>query len=75
MEMPPLIEAKAGVMMGKPCFQGTRIPVYLILEKLAAGESQQQILTAYPQLREEHVRAALQYAAQLASDEEIMVRT
>ena len=58
MEMPPLIEAKAGVMMGKPCFQGTRIPVYLILEKLAAGESQQQILTAYPQLREEHVRAA-----------------
>ena len=62
-------------MMGKACFQGTRIPVYLILEKLAAGETEQQILAAYPQLRTEHIMAALQYAALLASDEDILAKT
>ena len=74
MELPPFIEAKQDVMMGKPCFAGTRIPVYIVLEKLAAGENEGQILSAYPQLRPEHVKAALQYAAQLASDEDILAR-
>ncbi len=55
--------------MGKPCLKGTRIPVYLILEKLAAGESAEQILAAYPQFKAEHIRAALAYAAKLASEE------
>jgi uncharacterized protein (DUF433 family) len=59
-------------MMGKPCLKGTRIPVYLVLEKLAAGETAEQILTAYPQLTREHETAALQYAAQLASDEVVL---
>ena len=54
-------------MMGKPCFAGTRIPVYLILQKLAAGETADEILTAYSQLKEEHIRAALEYAAELAT--------
>jgi uncharacterized protein (DUF433 family) len=74
MELPQYIEAKPGVMMGKPCFEGTRIPVYIILEKLAAGETADQVLAAYPQLRSEHVKAALEYAAQLASDEDIVAR-
>ena len=43
--------------MGKPCFKGTRIPVYLVLQKLAAGESSSEILAAY---RSEHIKAALQ---------------
>jgi hypothetical protein len=43
MQFPELIEARADVMMGKPCLKGTRIPVYLILEKLAAGDTR-----AYP---------------------------
>jgi uncharacterized protein (DUF433 family) len=63
MQFPELIEARADVMMGKPCLKGTRIPVYLILEKLAAGETNEIILAAYPQLRSEHIGASLKYAA------------
>ena len=69
MQFPELIAARGDVMMGKPCLKGTRIPVYLILEKLAAGET---ILAAYPQLRPEHVRASLEYAARLAADEIVL---
>jgi len=56
-------------MMGKPCVKGTRIPVYLILEKMAAGETAEQLLAAYPQLTEEDIRGCLGYAAALAADE------
>ena len=59
-------------MMGKPCVQGTRIPVYLLLEKLAAGETYEQLLTAYPQLVLEDIRACLEYAAALAADEVVL---
>jgi uncharacterized protein (DUF433 family) len=50
-------------MMGKPVIVGTRIPVELILDKLAAGESVDEILDAHPTLSEEAVRAALAFAA------------
>jgi len=50
-------------MMGKPVVAGTRITVELILEKLAAGETVDQILAAHPRLTEEAVRAALAFAA------------
>jgi len=50
-------------MMGKPVVAGTRITVELILEKLAAGETVEQILDAHPRLTEQAVRAALQFAA------------
>ncbi len=72
MEFPEHIEVRADVMMGKPCFAGTRIPVYLILQKLAAGETTDDILAAYAQLRAEHIRAALEYAAQLAAEEIVL---
>ena len=52
--------------MGKPCLKGTRIPVYLVLEKLGAGETPEEILAAYPDLTKEHIIAAFQYAAGLA---------
>jgi uncharacterized protein (DUF433 family) len=56
-------------MMGKPVVAGTRVTVELILEKLAAGESFEQILSAHPQLTAESVRAALAFAAEaLRSD-------
>lgn len=61
------IEVRRKVMMGKPCLKGTRIPVYLVLEKLAAGETSHEILAAYPQLRPEHIEASLEYAARLAT--------
>jgi uncharacterized protein (DUF433 family) len=72
MELPENIEVRSDIMMGKPCFTGTRIPVYLILEKLAAGETSQDILDAYPELGPQHIKASLQYAARLAADEIVL---
>lgn len=72
MDLPEFVEIRADVMGGKPCLKGTRIPVYLILQKLAAGETIEQILTAYPQLKREHVHGALQYAANIAMDEVLL---
>lgn len=50
-------------MMGKPVVAGTRITVELILEKLAAGETVEQILDAHPRLTKQAILAALQFAA------------
>jgi uncharacterized protein (DUF433 family) len=50
------------VMMGKPVVAGTRITVELILEKLAAGETIEQILDAHPLLSREAIQAALAFA-------------
>ena len=47
------------IMMGKPVIAGSRITVELILEKLAAGESIEQILEAHPRLTREGIQAAL----------------
>jgi len=52
------------VMMGKPIIAGTRITVELILEKLAAGETIEQILDAHPRLTREAIQAALAFAAE-----------
>jgi uncharacterized protein (DUF433 family) len=57
------IAADPAVMMGKPCVKGTRITVELILRKLGAGRSFADLLEAYPQLKEEVLRAALAFAA------------
>lgn len=51
MNFPEYVEARNDVMMGELCLKGTRIPVYLILEKLAAGETSEDIPAAYPQLK------------------------
>ena len=58
-----LVVSDPGVMMGKPVIAGTRITVELILGKLAAGETVEQVLEAHPRLNEEAVRAALAFAA------------
>ena len=72
MDLPEHIEVRRDVMMGKPCLKGTRIPVYLILEKMAAGETVEEILAAYPQLGPKHIKASLEYAARLAADEIVL---
>ena len=72
MKLPPRIDAKPDVMMGKPCIKGTRIPVYLILQKMAAGESAQNLLEAYPQLTSHDLAACLEYAAALAGEEIVL---
>jgi uncharacterized protein (DUF433 family) len=58
------ISSDPAVMMGKPVITGTRITVELILEKLAAGETVEQIVAAHPRLTEEAIRAALSFAAE-----------
>ena len=61
--MSALIESNPGVMMGKPVVRGTRITVEHILEKLAAGETIEQILHAHPRLTRESVLAAIEFGA------------
>ena len=55
----PLIISDPGIMVGKPVIKGTRITVELILNKLAAGQTVEQILEDYPHLTREGIRAAL----------------
>ena len=50
------------VMYGKPVIKGTRIPVDLILERLAAGETFEQLLEAYPHIGKQALYACLSYA-------------
>lgn len=57
------IEINPKVMMGKPVIRGTRITVELILEKLSNGEAYDEILAEHPRLRQEHILAALAFAA------------
>ena len=57
-----LIQSDPSVMMGKPVIAGTRITVEHILEKLAAGESIEQIISAHPRLNEDAIQAALDFA-------------
>jgi len=60
-----LIISDPTIMMGKPVIKGTRITVELILEKLAAGETPEQILEAHPRLTHEGVQAAIAFAAEV----------
>lgn len=57
------------ICSGKPCIKGTRIPVHLVLDLLAAGESYEGIMKAYPNISEEDIRACIGYAALLAEEE------
>ncbi len=59
-----LIISDPKIMMGKPTVVGTRITVELILEKLAAGETVDQILSEHPRLTAEGLRAAIAFAAE-----------
>ncbi len=60
-------------MHGVPCMRGTRVPVYVILDNLAEGESPEGILVEYPSLRREHISAALAYAAEIARERVVSV--
>jgi len=61
------------VCFGKPCIRGTRIWVSLIVDNLAEGIPEQEILTAYPQLTREDVLAALAFAAEMTRERIIPV--
>ena len=57
------ISVNPGVRGGKPCVKGTRITVYDVLEYLAGGMSEDQILGDFPDLTREDIRASLAFAA------------
>ncbi|MBM3748141.1 MAG: DUF433 domain-containing protein [Acidobacteria bacterium] len=66
------IEINPLVMLGKPVIRGTRIPVELLLRKLAEGAAIEDLLDAYPRLTPEDVRAALAYAADTIAHEAVL---
>jgi len=59
------------VLVGKPVIKGTRIAVEFLLDLLAEGWTQEQILESYPQLTVEDIRAACHYAAETLKQEHI----
>jgi uncharacterized protein (DUF433 family) len=64
MEWRNYIQIVPGVRSGKPCLTGTRITPSDILEYLAGGMSEEEILTDFPSITREHIRAVLAYAAE-----------
>ena len=57
------------IMGGMPCIRGYRIPVSLIIRLIASGKTAKEILKDYPELEEEDIRQALEYAAWAVSEE------
>jgi len=73
MDWKPFISADPEVMHGTVCFRGTRIPVSIVLDNLAAGETAATILDEYPSLKPEHIPAAIAYAAGLVRERVVPV--
>lgn len=61
------------IMLGKPVIKGTRLPVEIIVEKLAYGTTADGLKEEYPFLADEDIQAALLYAAKSLSHEEVYV--
>ncbi len=73
MDWPPYITADPEIMHGAVCFKGIRIPVSVVLDNLAAGETPERIQEQYPSLNPEHIPAAIAYAADLARERVVPV--
>lgn len=65
------IEINPQVLVGKPVIRGTRISVELVLQMIAAGVSETEILDNYPSLSPDDLRACVAYAADLVASEEV----
>lgn len=63
MDYRPFITIEPDKRGGKPCLRGLRITVYDVLEYLAAGMSEEQILADFPDLTRDDIRASLAFAA------------
>jgi len=71
MLLPERIELDPRVCNGKPVVKGTRIPVSVILERVAEGESWTALLESYPELEKEDIQAALLYAKETLDHTEV----
>ena len=74
MEIAPRIIIDEKVLFGQPVIKGTRVPVDLIIAKLAGGMTYEEVMAEYDLTRED-ILAALDYAAKHLSDEEIRAIT
>ncbi len=68
MPWPERIAVDPEILAGKPVIRGTRVAVELILELLAAGQSESEILASYPGLTRDDILACLSYASYLAHE-------
>jgi uncharacterized protein (DUF433 family) len=67
------ISIRDDICHGKPCIKGTRIWVSLILDLLASGSTIDDILTEYPHLSEDDIRACIAYGAEVARERHIPI--
>jgi len=65
------ITSDPNICGGEPVIKGTRIPVHIILSHLAAGDDFNTILTNFPRINKEDIKACLEYASFLATEKEI----
>ena len=68
-ELSDRIVVDPNILAGKPVIKGTRIPVYLIIQLIAADMNLKDVLKEYPELKEDDVKAALLYASRLLERE------
>ena len=61
------------VCIGKPCIRGTRLWVSLLLDRIADGESEADLLADYPQLQADDIRAAIAYGAEMSRERVIPI--
>ena len=73
MELKERITVDPAVAHGKACITGTRIPVSVILDNLAAGVPVDEILASYPTLDHLDIQAALSYAAELTRERQVLL--
>jgi uncharacterized protein (DUF433 family) len=69
------ISSNADICHGKPCIRGTRIMVSVILDNLADNIAEETILKNYPSLEHDDIKAAIGYAAELARERFVPLKT
>jgi len=67
-KLPERIEINPDIMLGKPVIKGTRIPVYLLIEKLEAGESVENLLDSHPRLTREDAQVVIDFSKKDSKD-------
>jgi uncharacterized protein (DUF433 family) len=67
------ITHEPGLMGGKPCIRGMRVTVSMVVSKIGAGQSVEELLAEFPYLEREDILQALQYAAWLAGGRELVL--
>ena len=75
MDWKDCIESNPEICHGTPCIKGTRVMVSVILDNFAEGHDAEMILQEYPSLTRDDIRAAISYAAELARERFVPLKT